>query len=198
VTVSLTVAVNAFSLGTYSDTVTFTNTTSAVAQTRGVSVSVTPPPPPNDNFVNAIALSGISAQGTADNTYATKETGEPNHAGDAGGHSVWWKWVAPGNKSVAVDTFGSNFDTLLGVYTGSSVNALTLIASNDDAPGMGVGTVSALTFTPVAGTTYYIAVDGWGGSHWLRRAKCRDHSGSHQRLQRRQQSRHHLAEYDHG
>ena len=50
----------------------------------------------------------------------------------------------------------SDFDTLLGVYTGSAVNALTEIASNDD----NGGPQSKVQFSAVAGTTYYIAVDG--------------------------------------
>ncbi len=55
------------------------------------------------------------------------------------------------------DTFDSEFDTLLGVYEGSSVGALTRVASNDDFEG---GTTSKVTFLAMAGTTYHVAVDG--------------------------------------
>src|SRR2546430_10152696 len=41
------------------------------------------------------------------------------------------------------DTFGSNFDTLLGVYTGNSVNSLSTTASSDNA---GVSAQSRVTF----------------------------------------------------
>ena len=37
------------------------------------------------------------------------------------------------------------------------------MASNDDVPGT-IGGPSAVTFTAVAGTTYYIAVDGYNGA----------------------------------
>jgi hypothetical protein len=60
-------------------------------------------------------------------------------------------------------TAGSNYDTLLGIYTGNSVSALTLIGKNDDAAPPGVLT-SSVTFTATAGTIYKIAVDGWGGA----------------------------------
>jgi Ca2+-binding RTX toxin-like protein len=95
------------------------------------------------------------------NVAATKETGEPNHAGNAGGHSVWYTWTAPGDGSVphvAVQTFGQ-FDTLLGVYTGPAVDTLVEVASNDDA-GFGTSTVS---FATTPGTVYRIAIDGFGG-----------------------------------
>jgi hypothetical protein len=29
------------------------------------------------------------------NTHATRETGEPPHAGNAGGRSLWFRWTAP-------------------------------------------------------------------------------------------------------
>ena len=38
-------------------------------------------------------LLSVSAFGSNQN--ASKEVGEPNHAGDAGGKSVWWSWTAP-------------------------------------------------------------------------------------------------------
>ena len=58
-------------------------------------------------------------------------------------------------------TKGSGFDTLLAVYTGSSVSGLTLIASDDNS---GQCNTSQLTFTPSSGTIYRIAVDGRNGA----------------------------------
>src|SRR5207244_7510743 len=118
--------------------------------------------PPNDAFANGQSLSGSTASVTGSNVNATKETGEPNHGGDPGGHSIWYRWTAPASTPVTIDTIGSSFDTLLGVYTGSSVSSLTTIASNDDISGP--GQPSSVSFTPVPGTTYQIAVDGWNGA----------------------------------
>jgi hypothetical protein len=57
---------------------------------------------------------------------------------------------------------GSGFDTLLAVYTGTAVNALTLVASNDNCEdGL---TASCATFSVTAGTTYSVQVDGAGGA----------------------------------
>lgn len=127
--------------------------------------------PANNNFASAttLTLTGTSAQVSGSNVAATKETGEPNHApNEPGGRSVWWKWVAPGSGSTTVTTLGSNFDTLLGVYTGPAVSSLTSIASNDDVspPSQTSNRIrtSAVTFNAVAGTTYFFAVDGWNGA----------------------------------
>ena len=115
-----------------------------------------------DNFANAIQLTGASGQVTDNNFGATKEAGEPDHAGNTGGASVWWKWTAPSNMFVSFDTHNSNFDTLLGVYTGSGVNSLTLVASNDDDENSANN--SGVSFQALAGTTYYIAVDGYSAT----------------------------------
>jgi hypothetical protein len=116
----------------------------------------------NNNFADRIVLTGPTVSTTGSNSGATKETGEPNHGGNTGGKSVWWTWTAPTSGTVTIDTAGSNFDTLLGVYTGSSVSTLTTVASNDDDWNAGV-TTSKVTFNVTAGTVYQIAVDGYGG-----------------------------------
>ncbi len=117
----------------------------------------------SDFFATAVSLSGPSGSEADDNTFATKEPGEPNHAGNPGGHSLWYTWTAPTNKSVTFDTIRSTFDTLLAVYTGNNVSNLTLVASNDDIAGAS-NCASKVTFTPTTGVTYHIAVDGFGGA----------------------------------
>jgi hypothetical protein len=124
---------------------------------------VPPAPPVNDNFASAQTISGASGSMlNAGNVNATKQPGEPNHAGEAGGPSIWYQWTAPSGAPMRFDTAGSSFDTLLAVYTGSTVNALTAVASNDDDPAL--GRQSQVTFTPVGGQVYRIAVDGWNAA----------------------------------
>src|SRR4026209_1677715 len=79
---------------------------------------------PNDSFASAWALSGIAASTNGSNANTTKESGEPNHANNQGGRSVWFTWVAPTNGLAQIDTLGSSFNTLLAVYTGNTVNGL--------------------------------------------------------------------------
>jgi hypothetical protein len=119
--------------------------------------------PANDNFVNATIITGTNATISATNVDATKEIGEPNHAANPGGRSVWWKWTAPGAGSVVIQTTDSTFDTLLAVYTGNSIMKLndSVVASNDDT---GAANTSLVAFNLQSGTTYDIAVDGFGAS----------------------------------
>ena len=120
--------------------------------------------PANNNFANAIVIAAFSGPLTVTgyNTNATKETGEPNHAGNVGGRSVWWKWTPTNSGSATIDTRGSYFDTTLAIYTGTNFTNLTSVASSDDITD-GVVQASTVTLNVVGGTTYSIAVDGFNG-----------------------------------
>ncbi len=126
---------------------------------------VDPPPEPpapdrpvNDDFANATALDLGGAIGTSVN--ATHETGEPEHVRSGVGslHSVWYRWTAPADGMLTLKTQGSGFDTLLAVYTGSSVSALSPVAANDDVSG---ALWSQVDLPVSAGTAYRVAVDGF-------------------------------------
>jgi hypothetical protein len=135
-------------------------------QSGAFDLTIRQPAAPNDDFDAADILPSIlPVTATTSTEEATKELGEPSHAGDPGLRSVWYAWTPAESGSVAVSTCGSDFDTLLAVYTGVAVNELTVITSNDDDPGQcGSGRQSRAAFDAVAGTAYMIAVDGWSGS----------------------------------
>lgn len=115
-----------------------------------------------DNFSTALTLAGTSATVIRTNLGFTKETGEPFHAGNPGGKSIWWRWVAPVSGNFTLSTAGTPFNSLLGVYTGTSVSALTHIASGSSSLGDTNG--SQVSFAATQGTAYYIAVDGYNGA----------------------------------
>jgi len=110
------------------------------------------PPPPPDPLLNVRVRSS--------NIGATKDPGEPGIAGNPGGASVWWQWPAPISGPVTISTIGSSFDTLLAVYTGTTISNLVLLAANDDAEGT---LQSDVAFEAVAGTNYQVTVDGFDG-----------------------------------
>jgi hypothetical protein len=119
-------------------------------------------PPANDDFANAQTLSGplpISVSGT--NAEATNEPGEPDHAGSPATASVWYSWTASTTEPIQIDTCGppTDFDTVLAVYTGTAVDSLTEVASDDDS----CGAASRVVFNATAGTTYKIAIDTFFG-----------------------------------
>ncbi|MBF0119823.1 MAG: PKD domain-containing protein [Desulfobacterales bacterium] len=144
--------------GKYNVTLTASNSAGEDTKTKNAYIYVTYSEA-KDPFAEANLFTGFDSQLTGANLNATKENGEPNHAGNLGGKSVWWKWVATVNSKVSVDTHGSDFNTLLAVYTGKSVDKLICIASNDD-DGSSNGN-SGLSFFAENGLTYYIAVDGY-------------------------------------
>lgn len=116
----------------------------------------------NDAFGSAIAVSGNSGSTSGSTEGATMQAGEPEHHGEATAvNSVWWMWTAPSAGQATFDTIGSSFDTVLAIYTGTAVNSLTAVGSNDDA----VGLASRIAINTTAGTVYRIAVAGYGGEY---------------------------------
>jgi|GEM_PF-2703475 len=115
-----------------------------------------------DNFANAGPLgASTSGSGTGNNLSATTEAGEnitpdliPSSA------TVWLSWQPPAGIA-SVNTIGSGFDTVLAVYTGTSLTDLQLVAADDDsAPNL----CSSLSFNAVGGKTYYLQVGGFKGA----------------------------------
>lgn len=117
----------------------------------------------NDQFANRRTITGTSVVVTGSNVGATRESGEPSVAGVGGGKTVWWTWKATITGTVTLSTAGSSFDTTLGVYRGTAVNALTQVVANDDESYRNGIYTSKVTFGAVAGQTYQIAVDGYEG-----------------------------------
>lgn len=145
--------------------VTLTATNNYKVGTASATVTITDNEPTafNDLFSKRTTLLGTSASSQRVNHLATKEHGEPNVAGVGGGKTLWWTWKAPSSGTVTLTTAGSSFDTVLGVYTGTSMSSLKLVAANDDENDLlGVYT-SQVTFTAVAGKSYQIVVDGYKG-----------------------------------
>jgi hypothetical protein len=110
--------------------------------------------PANDTFANRQNLPGSSASLTATTVGSTAEGGEPGGAL----HSIWYRWTATFNGTALISLGGSDYDTKLGVFTGSAVNSLTEVAYDDDD---GPQNTSRVTFQAVQGTTYAIQVYGF-------------------------------------
>ena len=100
------------------------------------------PPPPNDDFADAAVLPGrieeepgappfYFASTTGYNWGAGKEPGEPDHAGDPGGASVWYRWTPPATGMARFSAQGNWFKTLISVYEGQSLASLSQLASGE-------------------------------------------------------------------
>ena len=117
--------------------------------------------PSNDNFADrtpVTALPFTSSQNTAE---AGEEVGEPMpDCGYGVGKTVWYEYTPTTSGMVQVDTVGSDFDTVLGIWTGDSLATLTDVACDDD----GAADVGSMAIFPAsANTRYLIQVGGYDG-----------------------------------
>lgn len=127
--------------------------------------------PGNDNFENAYPIKipeyvgtpiETTITATGNNIGATTESGEPNHAGNSGGKSVWWKFLPNPEDDggfFTLSTKGSTMDTTLAVYLGSSLNALSLVGSSYTSDGCSWASV----YFQAGDTPLMVAVGGYNG-----------------------------------
>jgi hypothetical protein len=118
-------------------------------------------PPSNDFFGGTISV-GPSLPTTVSTSTgnASKQYHEPTPSCQRFfGHSVWYKITPSTGQTLAIDTLGSSFDTVLAVYTGSSLVTLSEVACNDDIGGGDLH--SRVTFPAAGGTTYWVQASGF-------------------------------------
>ncbi len=134
--------------------------------------------PANDDFANAEAIQIVpnvkAGAVTGSNVDAGAEVGEPPHGGSDASASIWYTWTAPVDGLCTFDTFGSGFDTTLAVYGSGALDALQLLAENNNLAAGNEGSSvlqrplavpqSGVKLYVRAGVTYKIAVDGVAGA----------------------------------
>jgi hypothetical protein len=112
-------------------------------------------PPVNDGFTSAKLITGGVGTLAGSNVEATKEAGEPDHAGNAGGKSLWYIWHCSSGGTFDLSISDATFPYLLAIYNGSAFDTLTPIASAQS---------SSVNISLVPGMVYRIAVDGLDGA----------------------------------
>ncbi len=130
----------------------------------GPTATNTPVPqvPANDDLNTPVVISLANNVFTANQniTAATTASDDPVFACVAGKgyRSVWYRYTATQSGSININTTGSEYDTILGVWQGSR-GALSSIACNDDvAPGQ---TQSQVNLNVTSGQVYYIEAAGY-------------------------------------
>jgi hypothetical protein len=105
---------------------------------------------PNDDITDATVFTTLPfSDGPLDTTVATTALDDPDCVGN--GPAVWYVFTPAAGGFVLVNTFGSDYDTTLSVYTGEP-GALTQITCNDDFNGL----QSLVNCEAIADTPYYI------------------------------------------
>jgi len=117
--------------------------------------------PVNDDLSAAIVLAGSSGQVSGSNSGATLEAEEPVHIDGSPNtmtNTIWYKWTAPSNGPVIIDTEGVSF------WHGVLVYTVTNFALTKVCPESGVWPDDEAGFKAQAGQQYWIAVGGYYGS----------------------------------
>ena len=90
------------------------------------------------SFFSPAVITGNWGATNVSNLASVPDTGMPSLAGYTPNAPVWFQWTAPADGEVTLDTIGSlatngiKLDTVLGVFTGSSISQLNQVAANDD------------------------------------------------------------------
>jgi hypothetical protein len=122
----------------------------------------------SDSLAAATPITTPLVNDITDTTSATRDAGEIgggngscNFPLSGNTRSVWYSYDATSNGYLSVDTFGSSYDTVLEVFSGTAANfaSLTSVACNDDTGGV---EQSGLRIAVTAGTTYYIVARTYG------------------------------------
>ncbi|HEX6263594.1 MAG TPA: hypothetical protein VF097_12180 [Actinomycetota bacterium] len=115
-------------------------------------------PPANDDFASAIDVAALPFEDTVDTTEATLEQDEPQPPCTFfTGNTVWYEFTPGADTIVSLDTLGSDFDSVLAVWTGAELSSLDLVACNDDALSLS----AQVSFRARSATTYHIQVGGF-------------------------------------
>lgn len=118
-----------------------------------------PPPPANDDIATPMAIGSLPYTNTQITGGATTAGDDPAFTciGGQGYKSVWYRYTPGANQAVTWDTFGSDYDTVLAIWTGNRGN-LVSVGCNDDTSGI----QSQVTLGMTAGVSYYIEVASYG------------------------------------
>jgi hypothetical protein len=131
-----------------------------------VNVGAPLPAPANDDFDAARLISTVPYTDTLDTRGATIALDDPVFSAcelNAGKGTVWYKFTPVTSGDVKLETMGSDYDTVLGLFTGTRGN-LTLMDCNDDTEINGQWYRHSSLFLHLnAGVTYYINVSKYGG-----------------------------------
>lgn len=114
-----------------------------------------------DLFARRGVIDSDSGVGSFDTRGTGTEAGEPEHDGKTTGRTAWATYLARENGVLTLHTQGSDFDTLLAVYSGTTLNRLAPIIADDDS---GDFFSSRVQFMVREGERFEIAVGGRAGT----------------------------------
>jgi putative hemolysin len=120
----------------------------------------------NDNFDHPIEIASVPYTNTQDVSEMATASDDPSFSCETfsgqGSYTVWYTYTPSGDGILSVDTFDSDYDTVLAVWTGTRGD-LQMVACNDDADGSHQSLVEPEVSN---GTEYYIEVLGYDSGQY--------------------------------
>jgi hypothetical protein len=138
--------------------VAFDNMGASSRSSSNLVVSVQPRTPVNDNFADAIELTGTNIVVTGRTTSATLEPGEPRWGWpdwNSADVSVWYSWTAPVSGRMQMEVPG--LQPVMGAVVGNAASNFTWIVINTSGWD---GLYARIEFDVLAGTNYHFVVAG--------------------------------------
>ncbi|TLS35309.1 hypothetical protein [Pseudalkalibacillus caeni] len=115
-------------------------------------------PPPNDLCTSATPIAALPFTDTTNTCTASLDYNSPCLDGDTGDYfSVWYTYKPTTDMQITANTVGSDYDTVLSVFTGSCDNLQFIDCDNDS----GGNQTSRISFAASAGVTYYFMIGGY-------------------------------------
>lgn len=123
------------------------------------------PPPANQDCSAAVAMAPGVPYGL--NTFDATSTAHPSPVCQTNfSHAIWYTFTPPVSGLVSISTCGSDYDTVLQVFTGTCGSLVPLDGGCNDDGGPGCNTVNAsVYFMGTAGVKYWLLVGGYG-TNW--------------------------------
>ena len=133
------------------------------ARTLTASFGATAVSATNDSPSTATVVGSLPYSVSQNTGGASSSPSDPVHSCTtrADSRTVWFRYTVTFNGTLRIDTFGSNYDTVLAVYDTTAL-ASSELACNDDADEF--DTTSAATVTVTNGQALLIEVAGYGSS----------------------------------
>jgi PKD domain len=112
-------------------------------------------PPQNDDIGSPVVIDSLPYGNVQSTVEASPSEGDPFCLDQ---RTVWYRFTPASDIGVEINTFGSDYDTNIGVFYGNPSDPSTLraVMCNDH--------ISQVTFSAPAGLTLYIGVGGPGGN----------------------------------
>ncbi|MEW5868602.1 MAG: hypothetical protein AB1894_04950, partial [Chloroflexota bacterium] len=117
---------------------------------------------PNDDFNTPFTINATPYTNSQDITQATTASDDPllPCLGNSQRYkTVWYRFTPTATGSLTVDTIGSNYDTVLAIWTGSRGSLVNQGCNDDD-----TNLQSRLNISATLGTTYYIEIASFSSS----------------------------------